>query len=241
MATILIVDDEEKIRKVLREYLEFNKYTCYEAEDGMQAVKACAERQFDLIIMDIMMPRLDGISAVKEIKRDYEVPVLFLSARSEEYDKLFGFEVGGDDYVVKPFSPSEIVARVKVILNRSNVFRAKRARTYGDLYIDYDGRAVTLRDKRLVLTPKELELIFYLSKNEGIAVSREKLLKNVWGRTFDGDERTVDTHVKMLRGSLEDYRDIVTTVRNVGYKFEYLPNKYPRQLSHIDDDEKEKE
>lgn len=219
---ILIVDDEVKIREVLREYLSFNGYGVFEAEDGMEAVEMAKRTAYDLIIMDIMMPRLDGISAVKEIKKFSSAPVLFLSARGEEYDKLFGFEVGADDYVTKPFSLGEITARVKAIIARSkSPVKAKKRDIFGALEIDYDGRTVSVNGKRLELTPKEYELLFYLVKNSGIAVSREQLLDNVWGGNFSGDVRTVDTHIKMLRFNLGDYRDVIVTVRSLGYKFEY--------------------
>lgn len=220
MTKILIVDDEQKIRDVLKEYMNFAGFDAEEAEDGMQAIEKCRTTNYDLIIMDIMMPRLDGISAVKEIKKIYNAPVLFLSARSEEYDKLFGFEVGADDYVVKPFSPSEIIARIRAILARTTTYIKKDREIFGGLIIDFDGRVVNVDGENVTMTPRELELIFYLVKKRGIAVSREELLKEIWGPNFDGDDRTVDTHIKMLRSNLGPYRDAIVTIRSMGYKFD---------------------
>ncbi len=222
MAKLLIVDDEQGIRQVLKEYAEFEGYEVTEAADGMEAVKLCREQDFDIIVMDIMMPRLDGISAVKEIRKTKNIPVLMLSARGEEYDKLFGFEVGADDYVVKPFSPKEVMARLKAILTRSaSEEKTKEILTFGGLQIDMKGRNVYVDGKKAELTPKEYELLFYLVRNRGIAVSREMLLSNVWGFDYFGDDRTVDTHIKMLRSNLGPYRDYIVTLRSLGYKFEY--------------------
>ena len=222
MKKILIVDDEIKIREVLKEYAEFEGYATDEAEDGMIAVKKCRENEYDLVIMDVKMPKLDGFSAVKEIRKYKDVPVIMLSARTEEYDKLFGFEIGADDYVVKPFSPKEVMARVNAIIKR----RMERSNDKIDyikfegLEIDFAGRNVYVDGDKAVLTPKEYELLFYMVKNVGIALSREKLLREVWGYDFYGDDRTVDTHVKMLRSNLKNYRKFVVTLRGVGYKFE---------------------
>ena len=224
MYRILIVDDEERIREVIREYAEFEGHEVVEAEDGMQAVKICKEEDFDIVIMDIMMPKLDGFSACKEIRKFKDVPMLMLSARGEEYDKLFGFELGIDDYVVKPFSPKEVMARIHAIVSR-NGRKAKETdqneRIYFDgLEIDMVGRNVYVDGKKVEMTPKEYELLFYLVKNKNIALTREKLLSDVWGYDFFGDDRTVDTHIKMLRGSLGPYRDYIVTLRGLGYKFE---------------------
>lgn len=222
MCKILIVDDEENIREVLKEYAFFENYEVYTAEDGMDAVKMCRERDFDLIVMDVMMPRLDGFSAVKEIRKSKDTPVIMLSARSEEYDKLFGFELGIDDYVTKPFSPKEVMSRIAAVLRRTQ----KNGQPVGDsvhfegLDIDFAGRNVFVDGKKAELTPKEYELLFYLVRNNGIAVSREKLLSDVWGFDFYGDDRTVDTHIKMLRSNLGKYRDYIVTLRGLGYKFE---------------------
>lgn len=222
MAKILIADDEEKIRLVIREYAEFEGYEVYEAADGMEAVLMCKEHSFDAIILDIMMPRLDGFSACKEIKKISDTPVLMLSARGEEYDKLFGFEIGIDDYVVKPFSPKELMARISVLIRRNAHIDIKEENIceFGGLKIDFSGRNVFVDGVKKELTPKEYELLLYMVKNKGIALSREKLLSNVWGYDFYGDDRTVDAHIKMLRTSLESYRDYIVTLRGYGYKFE---------------------
>ncbi|HIV64370.1 MAG TPA: response regulator transcription factor [Firmicutes bacterium] len=216
MAKILIVDDEQGIRDVLREYLELDGYEVGEAVDGMDAIKQAKAGDYDLIIMDVMMPKLDGYSAVKEIKKDKDVPVIMLSARSEEYDKLFGFEIGVDDYVTKPFSPKEVVARIGAVLRRG---RAANKKIISDgLEIDIAGRSVYVDGKKVFLTPREYDLLFYLVKNEGVAVPREQLLADVWGYDFFGEDRTVDTHIKMLRSNLGPYRDKILTLRGVGYK-----------------------
>ncbi len=224
MVRILIVDDEPDIRAVIREYAEFEGYEADEASDGMEAVRMCRERDYDVIVMDAMMPRLDGFSACKEIRKTKSVPVLMLSARGEEYDKLFGFEMGVDDYVVKPFSPKELMARLNVIVTRN---RAKAAEpgaggvlTFGGLIIDTLGRSVSVDGKKAELTPKEYELLIYLAANKGIALTRDQLLNAVWGYDFYGDDRTVDAQVKLLRGNLGPYRDYIVTLRGVGYKFE---------------------
>ncbi len=221
MPRILIVDDEKMIRNVVKEYAEFEGYETKEAEDGMEAVEICRKEDFDIIVMDIMMPRLDGYSAIKEIHKTKPIPVIMLSARGEEYDKLFGFEIGIDDYVVKPFSPKELLARIKAVLKRS---AAKEQHMdiirYEGLEINVTGREVSIDGKPVSLTPKEYDLLFYLVKNKGIALSREKLLEEVWGYDFYGDDRTVDTHIKMLRNSLGEYRKFIKTLRGMGYKFE---------------------
>ncbi|MDY3257118.1 MAG: response regulator transcription factor [Ruminococcus callidus] len=228
MSRILVVDDEANIRNVVREYAEFDDYEVDEAENGMEAVKKCREENYDLIIMDVMMPRLDGYSAVKEIKKTKDIPVIMLSARGEEYDKLFGFEIGIDDYVTKPFSPKELMARVKAVLSRHNASSATNKQDgelgnvieFGGLKIDVAGREVYVNGERASMTPKEYELLFYLVKNKGIALTRDKLLEEVWGYDFFGDDRTVDTHIKMLRNSLGEYRKYIVTLRGMGYKFD---------------------
>lgn len=221
MQKILVVDDEKMIRNVIKEYAEFDGFEVTEAEDGMEAVEICRKEDFDLIVMDIMMPRLDGYSAIKEIRKTKQIPVIMLSARGEEYDKLFGFEIGIDDYVVKPFSPKELLARIKAVLKRAaakeqpmDIIR------YEGLEINVTGREVSVDGKPVSLTPKEYDLLFYLVRNKGIALSREKLLEEVWGYDFFGDDRTVDTHIKMLRNSLGEYRKFIKTLRGMGYKFE---------------------
>lgn len=222
MARLLIVDDKENIREVVKEYAEFEGYEIDEAEDGMQAVSMCRENDYDLIILDIMMPKLDGFSACKEIKKIKDIPVIMMSARSEEYDKLFGFELGIDDYVTKPFSPKELMARVAAVLARSGGSKKKddRVMKFSGLEIDIPGRSVTVDGKKIDLTPKEYDLLFYLVENRNIALSRDKLLRDVWGYDFFGDDRTIDTHIKNLRNNLGPYRDMIVTLRGVGYKFE---------------------
>ena len=219
MAKILIADDESKIREVLREYAEFEGHECDEAADGMEAVLKAKTKDFDIIIMDIMMPKLDGYYAVKEIRKVSSVPIMMLSARVEEYDRLFGFEVGVDDYVTKPFSPKEVMARVSAILKRTNP-TARNVIVSDGLEIDIAGRNVFVDGQKMSLTPKEYDLLFFMTENKGIAISREKLLSNVWGYDFYGDDRTVDTHIKMLRSSLGKYRDKIVTLRGLGYKLE---------------------
>lgn len=219
MAKMLIVDDEQNIREIIREYAEFEGYETDETDDGMKAVRMAREENYDLIIMDVMMPKLDGYSAVKEIRKFSDVPVIILSARVEEYDKLFGFEIGVDDYVTKPFSPKELMARISAVLKRTRPKKKELIKSDG-LEIDIAGRNVFVDGEKVEMTPKEYELLFYLVENNGIAISREKLLCNVWGYDFYGDDRTVDTHIKMLRSSLGKYRDKIVTLRGLGYKIE---------------------
>lgn len=218
---VLIVDDEDMIRNVLKEYVEFEGNEAFEAADGMEAVKMCRENDFDVVLMDVMMPRLDGFSAVKEIKKFKDIPVIMLSARGEEYDKLFGFEIGVDDYVTKPFSPKEVMARINVVTKRrKQKEEAGDTVTFEGLTVDFAGRNVYVDGEKVELTPKEYEILFYFIKNKGIALTREKLLFDVWGFDFYGDDRTVDTHIKMLRANLKQYRKFIVTLRGVGYKFE---------------------
>ncbi len=223
MAKILVVDDEAKIRAVIREYAEFNHHDVVEASDGMEAVSIALKDDFDLIVMDIMMPKLDGFTACKEIKKGKDIPVIMLSARGEEYDKLFGFELGIDDYVVKPFSPKELMARITAVLARKNRSSEELNATQfisGGLVVNAAGRTVTVDGEKAELTLKEYELLLYLIQNRNIAMSRDKLLRDIWGYDFFGDDRTIDTHIKNLRGRLGPYRDKVATVRGIGYKFE---------------------
>lgn len=221
MLKILIVDDEEMIRSVLREYVEFEGNEAYEAENGMEAVKLCRDNHYDLILMDVMMPHLDGFSAVKEIKKNKDIPVIMLSARGEEYDKLFAFELGVDDYVTKPFSPKEVMARINAVCKRrAQNKNGNQVQKFEGLEIDMAGRNVYVDGEKAELTPKEYELLFYLVRNKGIALTREKLLYDVWGFDFYGDDRTVDTHIKMLRSNLKEYRKFIVTLRGLGYKFE---------------------
>ena len=218
---VLIVDDEAMIREVLREYVEFEGNEAFEAEDGMEAVRLCRENDYDVILMDVMMPHLDGFSAVKEIKKMKDIPGIMLSARGEEYDKLFAFELGVDDYVTKPFSPKEVMARIHAVTKRRIVApTGNEILKFEGLEIDMAGRNVYVDGAKAELTPKEYELLFYLVRNKGIALSREKLLYDVWGFDFYGDDRTVDTHIKMLRSNLKEYRKFIVTLRGLGYKFE---------------------
>ena len=223
---ILVVDDEVNIRRVVREYAEFEGYEVAEAENGMEAVEMVKSEDFDLIVMDIMMPKLDGFSTCKEIKKYKTIPVIMLSARGEEYDKLFGFELGIDDYVVKPFSPKELMARIKAVLKRNNVSESTvpEKLVFEGLEIDIAGREVYVDGEKASMTPKEYDLLFYLVKNKNLALTRDKLLEEVWGYDFFGDDRTVDTHIKMLRNSLGQYRKFIVTLRGMGYKFEYVQN-----------------
>ncbi|WP_069875880.1 response regulator transcription factor [Fusibacter sp. 3D3] len=225
MIKLLIVDDEKHIREVIREYAEFEGYLVEEASDGHEAIEKCKQTDFNIIIIDVMMPKLDGFSTVKALRKTLETPILMLSARGEEYDKLFGFEMGIDDYVVKPFSPKEIMARINVILKRGKLSMKEDLSSglmiFRGLVIDRAGHVVHVDDKRIELTPKEYELLIQLAENKNIAFSREQLLNSVWGYDYYGDDRTVDTHIKMLRNSLGDYRDLIVTIRGVGYKFEF--------------------
>lgn len=223
MYKILIADDEENIREVLKEYAEFEGHAVDEAEDGMRAVEMAKNNDYDIIIMDIMMPRLDGYSACKEIRKVKETPMLMLSARGEEYDKLFGFELGIDDYVVKPFSPKEVMARINAIVKRNSTKGAAPAaeiEKFEGLEINFTSRDVFIDGQKANLTPKEYDLLFFLVRNKNIALTRNKLLEEVWGYDFFGDDRTIDTHIKMLRNNLGQYRKFIVTLRGLGYKFE---------------------
>ncbi len=219
MAKLLIVDDEIKIREVIREYGLVYDHELIEASDGLQALKIIANQAIDLVILDVMMPELDGFSTCKQIKKIKNIPIIMLSARSEEYDKLHSFELGVDDYVTKPFSPKELMARVATVLKRYQAY-APQEYQFEQLVIDLPGVLVFSAGKALKLTPKEFDLLVYLVKNQKIAISRETLLEKVWGFDYLGDVRTIDTHIKMLRQSLGEYRKFIVTVRGVGYKFE---------------------
>ena len=222
--TLLIVDDEARIRDLIRKYAAVEGYNVEEASNGMEAIEKCRQKNYDLIIMDVMMPELDGFSACREIRRKSQVPVIMLSARGEEYDRIHGFELGIDDYVVKPFSPRELMMRVSAVLKRTaaNVPAASDGErvTIGDMVVDFAARQVTIKGERLNLSPKEYDLLFYMVRNRGIALTREKLISDVWGYDFFGDDRTLDTHIKLLRKSLGEYADKITTLRGVGYRFE---------------------
>lgn len=219
MHKILIVDDEEKIRTLISKYAVFEGYEVCCAEDGMTATELLRSRDFDIVILDIMLPDVDGFTVCRELRKTKKTPVIMLSARGEEYDRLHGFEVGVDDYVVKPFSPKELMMRVAAILKRtSNV--SGDAFEYEGLKVDFAGRIVHVDGKKADLTPKEYDLLFYLIKNKGIALTREKLISNVWGYDFFGDDRTLDTHIKLLRKNLGSYSGLIVTLRGVGYRFE---------------------
>lgn len=225
MYRILTVDDEERIRALIRKYAEFEGHEVTEAADGMEAVKLCREKTFDIIIMDIMMPELDGFSAVREIRKFSDTPIIMLSARGEEYDKLNGFGLGIDDYVVKPFSPKELMMRIDAVMKRSRPAAAPAENQHeiveiDGLKADITARLVYVDGKRVDMSPKEYDLFFYMLKNKGIALSREKLITEVWGYDFYGDDRTLDTHIKLLRKSLGEYSRLIVTLRGVGYRFE---------------------
>lgn len=225
MYQILVVDDEENIRSLIRKYAVFEGNVVFGAEDGMQAVEMCRQHpnDYDIIIMDVMMPELDGFSAVKELRKYCQAPVLMLSARGEEYDKIHGFELGVDDYVVKPFSPKELMMRINAILKRVRPApeeQPKEIVRFEGLTIDFTGRIVTVDGRKAELSPKEYDLLFYMVNNRNIALTREKLITNVWGYDFYGDDRTLDTHIKLLRKSLGPYSKFIVTLRGVGYRFE---------------------
>lgn len=222
MAKILVTDDEQKIREMIRKYAEFEGFTVEEAKDGFDAVNKADQDNFDLIVMDVMMPGLDGFSAVKEIKKKKpNIPVIMLSALGEEYDKIHGFDLGVDDYVVKPFSTKELMMRIHAILKRTSPETSDTDKfVLHDLVIDYAARTVTIKGERVQLSPKEYDLLVYLVKNRGIALTREKILETVWGYDFFGDDRTLDTHVKLLRKNIGEYSKYIVTLRGVGYRFE---------------------
>lgn len=227
MHRILVVDDEEMIRKLIRKYAEFDGHEVVEAVDGMDAVIKLKNGSFDLVVMDIMMPELDGFSACREIRKFSSVPIIMLSARGEEYDKINGFEIGIDDYVVKPFSPKELMLRINAIIKRSSKNEVDTAPknevitlANGGLVADITARIVYVDGVRVDMSPKEYDLFFYLLRNKNIALSRDKLLSDVWGYDFFGDDRTLDTHIKILRKSLGPYSEFIVTVRGIGYRFE---------------------
>ena len=220
MKKLLIVDDEAKIREVIKEYAEFSRYEAHEAADGMSAVGMVKLNDYDLIIMDIMMPKLDGFSSVKEIHKIKKIPVIMLSARGEEYDKLFGFELGIDDYVVKPFSPKELMARIRVIVKRNNKQQDDKSYVIDGLVIDPVAHNISVDGKKIEMANKEFELLLYLVENRGKAMTRESIISNIWGYECDSDTRTLDTHMKLLRRDLGPYEDLITTIRGVGYRFE---------------------
>ncbi len=220
MAKILICDDEAGLRSVIKRYAVFEGYEVVEAGDGMEAVELCRSQSFDIIIMDVMMPELDGFSAVMEIRKIPDTPVIMLTARGEEYDKVLGFEVGVDDYVVKPFSSKEIMLRVNAILRRTSKLVASAPTDEGHVIYERDGFKVIIDGQQAHLPSKALDLLFYLIRNKNIAVPRERLLSEVWGYSYYGDDRTIDTHMKILRKSLGKYASMITTLRGLGYRFD---------------------
>ena len=220
---LLIVDDEPAIRLLVKKYADFEGYESDEAADGMEAVIRCRQTPYDIVIMDVMMPELDGFSAVKEIRKTSDVPVIMLSARGEEYDKIHGFELGIDDYVTKPFSGKELMMRIAAVLARTTRKSEENEREVyqsGGFMVDFTARSVSIDGTPVEMTPKEYDLLYYFIENKGIALTREKILSAVWGYDFYGDDRTLDTHIKLLRKSLGDYRDCIVTLRGVGYRFE---------------------
>ncbi len=228
MYNILVVDDEARIRTIIKKYAEFEGHTVVEASDGMEAVNLCRKGQYDIIIMDIMMPELDGFSACREIRKTSQTPIIMLSARGEEYDKINGFELGIDDYVVKPFSPKELMLRIDAVMKRAGYGQNKQPEHKneiieldgGGLKADFTARLVYIDGQRVEMSPKEYDLFFYMLTNRNIALTREKLISEVWGYDFYGDARTLDTHVKLLRKSLGRYAKYIVTLRGVGYRFE---------------------
>lgn len=220
MAKLLIVDDDIRLRKLVRTYGEVEHYECEEAADGLSALEKLQNADFDLVILDVMMPGLDGFETLERIRKTSEIPVIMLTARSEEYDKLTGFDLGVDDYVSKPFSPKELMARVSAVLKRNRKTPVRNSFTYGELEIRPDSRIASVAGKELVLAPKEFDLLLELAKNPGTVLRRDKLLQDVWGYSYFGDGRTVDTHVKSVRDRLGPYRAMIQTVWGVGYKFD---------------------
>lgn len=228
MVKILIVDDEPRIRELISEHLTHEGYRCEEASDGAAALSCIEKGEISLVILDIMMPFVDGMTCLRELrKRKIDVPVIMLSARGEEYDKLAGLDSGADDYIVKPFSPRELVARVKAVLARTlpKAHSESESFVFGDLVIDTASHSVKISGSEISLTPKEFDLLVFLASNKGIALSREKILQKVWNYDYYGGDRTVDTHVKMLRSHLGTHRDDIATVWGIGYKFDPEANK----------------
>lgn len=218
---LLIVDDDLHLRKLVRTYAQLEQFQCEEAVNGQEALKLLAAHPFDMVVLDVMMPGLSGFETLSQIRKTSQVPVIMLTARSEEYDKLLGFKLGVDDYVSKPFSPKELMARIGAVLKRSNSPNPNRTLDFGELSISPESRTVILRGQNIALPPKEFDLLLKLAQNERIVLSREQLLETIWGDSYCGDSRTVDTHVKSLRDHLGDYRNVIQTVWGVGYKFEY--------------------
>ena len=226
MYKILIVDDEKGIRELIKKYTDFEGYEGKMAVNGMEAINILNNEHFDIIIMDVMMPELDGFSTVKEIRKNKDTPVIMLSARGEEYDKIHGFELGIDDYVVKPFAPKELMMRIDAVMKRYQKTNNTERNVWqkNSLIIDSTARTVKIAGENIPMSPKEYELLFYLLKNKNIALTREQLITEVWGYDFYGDERTLDTHIKLLRKSLGEYSNLIVTLRGIGYRFEGWKN-----------------
>ncbi len=230
MYNILVVDDEVNIRELIKKYAQFEGHRIYEAADGLAALAMCRQYEFDIIIMDIMMPELDGFSACREIRKNSDTPIIMLSARGEEYDKINGFELGIDDYVVKPFSPKELMLRIEAILKRRITNTTNTGESEKEVFeleglrVDFTARIVYIDDTPISISPKEYDLLFYLVRNRNIALTREKLICEVWGYDFFGGDRTLDTHIKLLRHSLGAYSKFIVTLRGLGYRFDAPKN-----------------
>ncbi len=220
MYKVLIVDDERAIRELIAKYCQLEGYTYGEAADGLEAIDKAKQGGYDIIVMDVMMPELDGFSAVREIRKFSKIPIIMLSARTETYDKIHGFEIGADDYISKPFSPKELMLRINAVMSRSAAQPVAEVFESGKLKVDFTARIVYVDGKPVDLSPKEYELLFFMVKNKGIALSREKLLNEVWGYDFYGDDRTLDTHIKLLRKSLGVCAEYIVTLRGMGYRFD---------------------
>lgn len=222
MYTVLVCDDEEKIRSLIAKYVTFKGNVAIEASNGAKAIELAKNNDIDIIIMDIMMPQIDGFSTVKEIRKFSDVPVLMLSARREEYDRIHGFEVGADDYITKPFSPKELMMRIDAIMKRIDKEKNVQHSVYkkNQLSIDFTARIVTIDSEEVYMSPKEYELLFFLVKNKGTAIPREVLISEIWGYDFYGDDRTLDTHIKLLRKHLGEYSKLIVTLRGIGYRFD---------------------
>lgn len=215
---LLVIDDDIDLREIIVEYAKYENYEILEAEDGIKGIELIKENDFDLIIVDVMMPKIDGFTTVKEIKKIKDIPIIMLSARSEEYDKLYGYEIGIVDYMTKPFSPRELMAKIKVATRKNENLNSKYM--FSNVVIDTNSRKVMVDDNVVEFTLKEYDVLLYLVKNKGIVLSREQILNGVWGYEYYGVDRTVDTHIKLIRNKLDKYKDHIKTLRGVGYKFD---------------------
>lgn len=215
---VLVVDDEKRIQEVICEYCKMEKFEIDVAEDGEEALIKLNNNSYDIMILDIMMPKMDGFEVLKLLPKEKKVPTIVLSARSDEYDKLQGFHLDIDDYLTKPFSPKELMARIKAVTKRNKQIKRTKYQ-YKTLELDYSAHTVKIDSNIINLTPKEYDILVFLIENKNIAISREQLLSKIWGYDFFGDDRTIDTHIKMLRNNLGKYRDLIITIRGLGYKF----------------------